>query len=70
MTIMGIKLNARLGRPNKFSIAGLESTKDTAIKEYATWNENWHQSKQDYRDLPRLKTMLGNLTSLDEVSII
>ncbi|KUJ06804.1 uncharacterized protein LY89DRAFT_743441 [Mollisia scopiformis] len=49
------------------SIDAMNEDKATAIAEYAAWNVRWHEAKQSYCDLFRMKSMLGKLKSLDSV---
>lgn len=47
----------------------IENDKTAAIAEYAAWNVRWHDANQNYRDLRRLKYVLGKLKSLDAIEI-
>lgn len=47
----------------------VDLAKCSAVEEYAAWNIRWHEYNQNFRDLPRLKLILGKLRTLDEVTI-
>jgi hypothetical protein len=47
----------------------LELAKDMAIQEYVAWNTRWHDAKQDFRDLKKMKDMLAKLKSLRHIDV-
>jgi hypothetical protein len=52
---------ARMPVPiSKYTHEELELAKDMAIQEYAAWNTRWHDAKQDFRDVKKIKECWQN----------